>query len=526
MFEKTPTVCLYNKETPPQLIKWGKAASNHIITHPNDQDVFIVDNFKLKLRLLFEHPEEISTQDINVTAAIDYLHAIHEYICEQLVQNTPQATREQFRYVLTAPATWVSRDGAVLRAIAAKAGLIDLIHDPQERLIIMSEAHAASLFCEKEYCVTQSGEGKLLKGHRYLVCDAGGGTVDLATHECTDVVDSKYEHCQLALESGDMCGSTVLDDNMEYYLRDKVFAGCIEEHALQDLKNQFVQQIKHNFGGDDPNRNNYMTDDELDQVSHKTRLMSLDEGPSNVLTTTLHTPMADIQENDYDYNQDYADKEDELEEEQGECPEFKEEDVDMDDYFDEDDDDMFENSSDEEQDQPLPLTTSDYVYFALPKDGIDPLVMENLEILKSIVVNSQNRRQLRISHQCISKYIFDPVIERVLTLIRNQIKKSHTTVDILFLLGGFGQSPYLYKKIHQEFITNTNTIHRLVVPEHGYRASMRGGIYYVSSCIDALAKEKCLRFENGESATNPINYNDYKFLLNIGNYLGHSFYAM
>lgn len=145
-----------------------------------------------------------------------------------------------------------------MQTIAMKAGLIKQDGtEPLEKLIILNEAHAAALFCEREYCITkEDGErksSKLRKGQRYLVCDAGGGTVDLSTYECTGFVNSsllnnedlfKNEHCQLALESGGSCGSIILEYNMEKYLKEQVFFDCIEQVALKSLANQFIKEIK------------------------------------------------------------------------------------------------------------------------------------------------------------------------------------------------------------------------------------------------------------------------------------------
>jgi hypothetical protein len=77
-------------------------------------------------------------------------------------------------------------------------------------------------------------------GQRYLVSDAGGGTVDLATYEYTMVV----EHCQLAMESGGKCGSTILNQYTEIYLSDQVFIGCIEQQDLKLLVHQSIKEIK------------------------------------------------------------------------------------------------------------------------------------------------------------------------------------------------------------------------------------------------------------------------------------------
>jgi hypothetical protein len=141
--------------------------------------------------------------------------------------------------------------------------------------------------------------------------------------------------------------------------------------------------------------------------------------------------------------------------------------------------------------------------------------LENLSLKGSIIENG-NIRQLRIEHSIVSKHIFDPIVDQVISLIRKQITKSHTTVDTLFLLGGFGQSPYLYKKIHEEFITSTNAISHLVVPKNGYRASMRGGLYFGLDCADDVFKNKKKEYF-ADSPKKYIRYGSYNYLVIIGN---------
>ncbi|KAI7894377.1 uncharacterized protein EV154DRAFT_415168, partial [Mucor mucedo] len=397
-FEKTPTACLYNKETPPQLLKWGKDATNYLQTNPNDPNVVFVEQFKLNLKEDFCQQAGREKLEIYRTAAIDFLREINKYTCDQLNQTVdPDSSSDhtnKCRYVLTVPATWVNKDILMMRDIAIEANLIDASHDPEERLIIIDEAHAASLFCKREYCMMDDGStSKLSQGERYMVCDAGGGTVDLATYECTgsEHESSKISHCQLALESGGYCGSTFLDKNMERYLRDHVFIGCIEENVVRFLIDQFVNEIKSEI-------------------------------------------------------------------------------------------------------------------------GMDQNILETLSLKGDIVVHN-GIKQLRISKINISKYVFDPIIEEVIALIEKQISKSHTIIDTLFLLGGFGQSPYLHKKLHEEFITSSNTVKNLIVPEDGYRASMRGGIYYGIDCVESIPKLS-LKDDEGNCIPNPNLF--FRMLVAIG----------
>ncbi|KAG2212328.1 hypothetical protein INT47_001688 [Mucor saturninus] len=498
-FEKTPTACLYNKETPPQLLKWGKDATNYLQTNPNDPNVVFVEQFKLNLKEDFCQQAGHEKLEIYRIATIDFLREINKYTCDQLNQTVdPDSSSDhtnKCRYVLTVPATWVDKDILMMRDIAIKANLIDASHDPEERLIIIDEAHAASLFCKREYCMMDDGStSKLSQGERYMVCDAGGGTVDLATYECTgsEHESPKISHCQLALESGGYCGSTFLDKNMERYLRDHVFIGCIEENVVRFLIDQFVNEIKLSFGGNNAAELN------SEQTKRITKLSEESSSSKAVITTTEHLKMMNIDENDYNYNEEYPDFD--------ECME----DASIDDNSINMSEDEIDYSEDDNGscdfdtvDEIKALSSADYVYFTLPESeiGMDQNILETLSLKGDIVVHN-GIKQLRISKINISKYVFDPIIEEVIALIEKQISKSHTIIDTLFLLGGFGQSPYLHKKLHEEFITSSNTVKNLIVPEDGYRASMRGGVYYGIDCVESIPKLS-LKDDQGNCIPNP-----------------------
>lgn len=213
--------------------------------------------------------------------------------------------------------------------------------------------------------------------------------------------------------------------------------------------------------------------------------------------------MLEVRENDYNYEEDYQDQHSDIS-------------MDEDAYIYDDDSPFDDEESYEDMTinnfvQENILLPTDYVYFTLPIFSEGPMFdVLNTFSLKGDVISHQDCQQLRISHADISKHVFDPVIETVKLLIGKQIKKSHTKIDTLFLLGGFGQSPYLYKKLHHEFITSTNMVYHLIVPENGYRASMRGGIYFGLDNSGFMPQFRDYEHPLDEK------YNKYRHLIGIG----------
>ncbi|CAJ0635228.1 4201_t:CDS:2, partial [Entrophospora sp. SA101] len=55
------------------------------------------------------------------------------------------------------------------------------------------------------------------------------------------------------------------------------------------------------------------------------------------------------------------------------------------------------------------------------------------------------------------KGTFDPVINKIIKLIKDQLKKSGKC-SAMFLVGGFSESKYLQKRIRDEFRSQVNNI--------------------------------------------------------------------
>jgi hypothetical protein len=173
--EKTPTVIAYNRQPP----LWGGSVQ--------PQDKPQVSYFKLGLQppppnyyglpgaqtsLPFLEPSWKHPDFPSKTAkdyAADYLKCIVAYVREQFFprQFGPAFLRGQtISYVITVPAIWKDSAKDLTRQAAEIAGI------PRESLKLITEPEAAAL-----YCASLCHQVDLRNGDRFLVTDAGGGTV-------------------------------------------------------------------------------------------------------------------------------------------------------------------------------------------------------------------------------------------------------------------------------------------------------------------------------------------------------------
>lgn len=252
---KVPTVAVYSKKQ--VFLEWGFPAYETWkgIGKEDDPTVeqrsIILRKFKIKLAdKTADDDEEYNQHDIlNVAATIDYLRKMKETVYNDINQDAiAKVDTEKIRYILTVPAQWDEDERAAMRIMAKDAGIINK-GDNENSLIIINESLAATLFCERKISLKKH-TFDFQKGSRYLICDAGGGTVDLATYEATNASfnnrDSKLiGRCQLTIDNGDNCGSGFVDDNMENVLLDILFHGA-EEGKKQKLK-QAIAPLMENF---------------------------------------------------------------------------------------------------------------------------------------------------------------------------------------------------------------------------------------------------------------------------------------
>jgi molecular chaperone DnaK (HSP70) len=179
--EKTPTILAYESN---QVVAWGgKVKSTHAIQ---------VAHFKLGLQ------ENISQHYTPSTAGtvpsllggylrnsnwrhkalpnksawdytVDFLTAIRGHVIDTVLPlhfGKAFLDNQRFSFVLTVPAIWTDKAKDLTRKAAVKAGI------PDSKLVIISEPEAAAL-----YCSTMCTDLDLKEGDKFLICDAGGGTV-------------------------------------------------------------------------------------------------------------------------------------------------------------------------------------------------------------------------------------------------------------------------------------------------------------------------------------------------------------
>ncbi|KAF9901100.1 Heat shock 70 kDa protein 12A [Linnemannia zychae] len=243
-YAKTPTLNLYKLvDSKYKMVEWGwksklemesPSASKHI--QLSQYKPYLDENLSLT-----PWKDVVSVPD----AISDYLHAFHEYAAEKILQEFgPSYSRNCFRYCLTVPAMWSDRAKDVMRRAAIKAQLITDADHPG-RLLLVSEPEAAALYCEracKQY--------DLKHGDRFLICDAGGGTVDLIAYEIA-LSSQGRQLSEVTKGHGASCGSMFIDLKFRNLLIKKFGKEYhkFPKTVILKLIETFAYQLKPHFDG-------------------------------------------------------------------------------------------------------------------------------------------------------------------------------------------------------------------------------------------------------------------------------------
>lgn len=169
--------------------------------------------------------------------AIDVFSSAINYLKNQMIKQCEKRFKHidimdsDVTWVLTVPAIWNDSSKQFMREAAKKAGICD------QMLIIALEPEAASLYCMYQPVLMDpetSSLGVFQTGAKYLVVDAGGGTIDITVHEVQNNGTLKEIH---KANGGDWGGTKV----------DASFRNLLSEIVGKDVLDAFCSMYKCDY---------------------------------------------------------------------------------------------------------------------------------------------------------------------------------------------------------------------------------------------------------------------------------------
>ncbi|GAA5801212.1 hypothetical protein HPULCUR_006655 [Helicostylum pulchrum] len=443
---KTPSLVIYDRNF--HLLHWGEAARRYIENGDLKSGEIVKERFKLELPssvpqkgAIFITNNAKKTEHENMRATIDYFREIFDHTVSTIRKDSGDfflVEKENIRFVITVPTLWNDVQRDIMRTVAKEAGLIT-DEDNKNRLLIINDSVAAALYCEQR----KTDDEKMIPGDRYIVCDAGGGTVSLAVYEFVESITGDPADSSRRFQSttgiSEKCGSTFIDVKMRELLTLFCYGGVAtedrEEEKARDrlfspVMDKFISEIKPVFG----KRSREFKFPNCKHAKHsKTYTGPISKGP--------------IDEGDHN---------------DGQC---------------------------------IVCKAEDFKYMTKPNFGDPTIVILRDAIIVPVLKlylpegvkyeRTGGMCKLTIPYDIMRTQVFEEVTKRTLILIDRQIKKANCDIKRTYLVGGFGNSPYLQKRILKAFyIKGTffpNSLYRigtLITDYNGNSAAMRGAMVY------------------------------------------------
>ncbi|XP_063415149.1 heat shock 70 kDa protein 12B-like [Mytilus trossulus] len=231
---KTPTCVLFNPRG--EFDSFGAEAEEKytaLAESEDHQSWYFFSRFKMQLYKNHEIPRNLTIEDDQgkhleaikvISKSINYLRG---HLMEQIVKRDIQIKKTEITWVLTVPAIWSDPAKQFMREAAVEGGI------PNSQLMLALEPEAASIYCkhlptERLDSGGKSALGAFSPGTKYLILDAGGGTVDITVQE----VQTDGSIKQLYMANGGDWGGTKVDQAFDEYMME--LAGPATVYKFRD----------------------------------------------------------------------------------------------------------------------------------------------------------------------------------------------------------------------------------------------------------------------------------------------------
>ncbi|KAI1162283.1 actin-like ATPase domain-containing protein [Nemania serpens] len=197
---------------------------------------------KKKLRELDKTPTEI---------VADYLRVLWKHTLDTIHKSRSKVVIAAlaFHVVITVPAIWKDYARTSMQEAAAKAGILEVRPAGPTTLSFVPEPEAAGL-------VTLCEHGERLKTDDvYVICDAGGGTVDLISYRIGDL--EPIELHEAVVGTGGLCGGVFIDEQFERLCKQRLgrnWNNLSQSSIKSMMKTEWEDAYKISYTGENANQ--------------------------------------------------------------------------------------------------------------------------------------------------------------------------------------------------------------------------------------------------------------------------------
>lgn len=185
----------------------------------------------------------IRLQQLNIRPAIvveDFLRSVREAAKESMESSCDKkfVKSSKVRYIVTIPAIWSDAAKAAMVTACTAAGYGTHRID----FHLVSEPEAAAAHTLK---VIQPHD--LKENDTFIICDAGGGTVDLISYKIRTLKPLAID--EVVSGSGDLCGAVYLDQGFKEYIEKRLGSvlNKMSVKARAGMEKSWQEQVKFKF---------------------------------------------------------------------------------------------------------------------------------------------------------------------------------------------------------------------------------------------------------------------------------------
>ncbi|KAG8955792.1 hypothetical protein FRC03_011055 [Tulasnella sp. 419] len=253
---KIPSVLFYDRFGELQAAG-AKTSDPEIEMQAQDEDWIRVEWFKLLLRPLGKDPElddapkttlppyktavDVIGDYIGHVASLARKHFLENMIGSAVIWNE---VKNRIQYVLSHPNGWAMSQHDSLRKAAIIGGLVPDTAEGRARIHFVSEGEASFHWCLAEGL----SRNDLKKGNRYIVVDAGGGTIDVSSFEVVSTGPLQLK--EVAVSSSRLAGSVYVNQAFERYVEEKLVDGgsiYADTENIKQMVQEFEKRSKRKF---------------------------------------------------------------------------------------------------------------------------------------------------------------------------------------------------------------------------------------------------------------------------------------
>ncbi|KAK5658585.1 hypothetical protein OQA88_1978 [Cercophora sp. LCS_1] len=180
-------------------------------------------------------------------AVSDYLTQVYKHTMSTLTRRYGESFMASTKvdFVLTCPAVWSDAAKNTTLQAAERAGM-----GAKSQIQMISEPEAAAV-----YTLKAIQPNHLKVGDNFIVCDGGGGTVDLIAYKIVSLKPLQVE--ESAVGTGGLCGSAFLNYRFEEHVKNRLGESRFKEMKTKKGKTwqmglrYFEEFVKRNFNEDE-----------------------------------------------------------------------------------------------------------------------------------------------------------------------------------------------------------------------------------------------------------------------------------